>query len=311
MIGAVLQQLVDIVWQPVAFFAQKLSQTERRNNTFGRELLAAYLAVKHFRHFLKGRQFHILTNHKPLTCESTTTNSAHTPHEIRQLAFISEFTSDIRHISGKHNPVADALSRIEINAFMNEHPPVDFAAMATAQQDDSELQVLRLQENFLKLDDLQLSGCAILLVCDTSTGCPCPFVPARFRRRVFNALNFLSHPGTRATQRLITGRCLRPRMNINVRRWLRACLKRQLTTVQCNTVCLLGTVTPPDSRFSHVHLHIVGHLLPSQNSRYMLTCADWFTRWPEALPLTEITAGSVAHGLITAWISRYGVPKTI
>ncbi|KAL3173155.1 hypothetical protein MRX96_012290 [Rhipicephalus microplus] len=80
--------------------------------------------------------------------------------------------------------------------------------MATAQQHDSELQVLQLQENFLKLKDVQLQGCAIPLVCDTSTGCPRPYVLAPFRRKVFDALHSLSHPGTRATQRLITGRYL-------------------------------------------------------------------------------------------------------
>ncbi|XP_075739018.1 uncharacterized protein LOC142784505 [Rhipicephalus microplus] len=74
----------------------------------------------------EGRQFHILTDLKSLTCQLTATNSAHTPCEIRQLAYISEFKSDIWPISGKDNPVADALSRIEINAIMDERPPVNF-----------------------------------------------------------------------------------------------------------------------------------------------------------------------------------------
>jgi hypothetical protein len=48
-IGAVLQQKVNGSWQPLSFFSKKLSQTETRYSTFDRELLAAFLAAKHFR----------------------------------------------------------------------------------------------------------------------------------------------------------------------------------------------------------------------------------------------------------------------
>ncbi|KAL3249879.1 hypothetical protein MRX96_055778 [Rhipicephalus microplus] len=95
-------------------------------------------ALKHIRHFLEGRQFIILTDHKLLTCQSTATNSSHTPSEIRQLAYLSEYITNIRRISSEDNPVANALSRIEINATINECLPVNFAAMATAQEDDSD-----------------------------------------------------------------------------------------------------------------------------------------------------------------------------
>ncbi|KAL3174582.1 hypothetical protein MRX96_001039 [Rhipicephalus microplus] len=128
-------------------------------------------------------------------------------------------------------------------------------------------------------------------------------------QKVFDALYSLPHPGIRATQRHTKGRCLWPRMNIHVHRWTCACLKCQLTKIQRNMVNALGAFSPPDSRLSHVHLNLVGPLPPSQNSRYMLTCVDRFTRWPEALPLTDTAAESVTRGLITVWISRYGVPK--
>ncbi|KAL3219384.1 hypothetical protein MRX96_030403 [Rhipicephalus microplus] len=113
-----------------------------------------------------------------------------------------------RHQRQRHNLVADVLFRTEINAIIDERPPVDFAIMATVQQDDSELQVLRLQQNFLKLEDVQLPGCAIPIISDISTGCPRPEISAPFRRKVFDALQSLSQPGIRVTQGLITGRYL-------------------------------------------------------------------------------------------------------
>ena len=66
-VGAVLQQLIGEDWSPIAFFSKKLQPSETRYSAFDRELLAAYLAIKHFRHFVEGRSFHILTDHKPLT----------------------------------------------------------------------------------------------------------------------------------------------------------------------------------------------------------------------------------------------------
>ena len=51
-----------------------------------RELLAIYLAVKHFRHFLEGRQFHICTDHKPLTYAIRNRSQNHSPRQLRHLS---------------------------------------------------------------------------------------------------------------------------------------------------------------------------------------------------------------------------------
>ena len=66
-VGAVLEQQIDSVWCPISFFSRKLRPAERKYSTFDRELLASYLAIRHFRHFVEDRQFHLLTDHKPLT----------------------------------------------------------------------------------------------------------------------------------------------------------------------------------------------------------------------------------------------------
>ena len=65
--GTVLQQKIRDAWKPIAFFSRRMKPAETRYSTFDRELLAMYLAVKHFQHFVEGCQFHVLTDYKPLT----------------------------------------------------------------------------------------------------------------------------------------------------------------------------------------------------------------------------------------------------
>lgn len=43
----------------------------------------------------------------------------------------------------------------------------------------------------------------------------------------------------------------------------------------------------------------------------VFTCVDWFTRWPKAFSLIDITAESVARAFTFGWIARLGVPSTV
>lgn len=58
-IGGVLQQKVDDVWQPLAFFSQKLSQAQTKYSPYDRELLAIYEVIRYFRHMVEARNLSI------------------------------------------------------------------------------------------------------------------------------------------------------------------------------------------------------------------------------------------------------------
>ena len=75
-----------------------------------------YLSVKHFVHLLEGRAFIIYTDHKPLVYILHSKPDRHSLREIRHLDQISQFMTDIRHVKGFDNVVADALSRSHIDA---------------------------------------------------------------------------------------------------------------------------------------------------------------------------------------------------
>ena len=311
-VGAVLQQKIEQHWQPIAYFSKKLQPAEQKYSTFDRELLSIYLAIKHFRHFVEGRTFHILTDHKPLTYALPSVSDRHSPRQIRHLGFISQFTTDIRYIKGSYNSVADALSRIDIHATsLFQLPNIDFKEIAEAQKSDPTLAKYQASDSSLKLEPIPIPSSNISIICDISTGVPRPFLPFPFRRNIFNILHSLSHPGIRATQRLITARYVWPNINSDVCAWTRACLHCQRSKIHRHTVSPPATFLPPDIRFDHVHIDIVGPLPTCKGYSYLLTMVDRFTRWPEAVPLQDMLADTVARAFVTHWISRFGIPSKV
>jgi len=101
-----------------------------------------------------------------------------------------------------------------------------------------------------------------------------------------------------------------PSMNKNVLEWCRGCLPCQRSKIHKHNHLLPEKIEVPNGRFDHVHLDIV--VLPfQQNYQYCLTMIDRFTRWPEAVPLSNITAETIATAFWTHWISRFCSPKSI
>ncbi|ROT82931.1 putative uncharacterized protein K02A2.6-like [Penaeus vannamei] len=108
-------------------------------SAFGRELLAAYSAVRHFQPSVEAKEFHILTDHKPLTFALHSRTRRQSPREERHLDFISQFTTDIHHIRGSDNEAADALSRVTISAATLADDAVDYHVVSREQRQDTSL----------------------------------------------------------------------------------------------------------------------------------------------------------------------------
>lgn len=303
--GAVLQQQVDGKWQPLGYFSKKFTPAQQKYSTFDRELQAIYLAMKHFRKVFEGRELIVYTDHKPITYALQKISSdSETPRRSRQLLFISEFTNDIRHISGRDNIVADALSRIEA---ITCPTPIDYDSLARAQEKDATIENL-LCESSVQLRKIKVPGMTHSVYCETSTQNVRPYLPTEFRIKAFNAIHNLSHPGVRTSRKLIQRRYFWPSMNIDVKKWVQACIRCQRSKIHRHTASAISNFEP-SQRFEHLHVDIVGPLRTSpQGHRYVITMIDRATRWPEAHAAFDITADTVARIVYEEWITRYGCP---
>ncbi|XP_078052087.1 uncharacterized protein LOC144478214, partial [Augochlora pura] len=151
----------------------------------------------------------------------------------------------------------------------------------------------------------------IELCCDVSTSALRPFVTREFLEHVWASLHNLAHPGAKATAKLVAQRFVWPGMQKDCKSWARACLPCQRAKTGRHVSAPVGTFRIPSERFEHIHVDIVGPLPMSKGYRYCVTCVDRYPRWPEAFPVENITAETVAYTLLAGWIARYGAPHRI
>ena len=310
-VGGVLEQRVNSQWKPLAFFSRQLRKPELKYSTFDRELLALHLAIRHFRYFLEGRVFCAFTDHLPLTFAFSKISDPWSARQQRHLTAVSEYTTDIRHVEGKNNVVADALSRGFVGTINALSDNVDYLQMARAQQADGEVQAFRTACTNLQLQDVQFGPHQETLLCDVSTGKPRPVVPHAFRRQLFDTIHGLSHPSVHTTQKLMTAKFVWHGIRKQVGLWAKQCTACQSSKVQTHVRSPPETFAVPKARFDHINVDIVGPLPVSQGYSYLFTMVDRFTRWPEAIPIPDTNTTTCARALLSHWIARFGLPSDI
>ncbi|GFV99971.1 hypothetical protein TNCV_3567621 [Trichonephila clavipes] len=220
-------------------------------------------------------------------------NEKASPRQLRHLQYISQFSTNICHISGGENIVADSLSRIESIS------EIDYDKIAYAQVDNEELNKLRLKPS-LNFKQYSLDT-GKLLWCDISTANIRPFIPQPLRMHMFKKIHNLAYPGVKSTVKQIASRFIWLNIRKDVNQWAKSCIQCQKNKINRHTHSQIGTFQEVDDRFSVIHVDIIGPFPVLGGKINCLTCIDRFTCWIEVIPLSNITAETVAREFYNHW----------
>lgn len=269
--GASVEQFQNNSWKPLGFISRSFSAAQRNYSTYDRELTAVFESIKYFRYTLEGREFKVVTDHKPLTYAfSQKLNSVHLvfDNNLIKLARAQEVDEELK-------------------------------------------SVLQNENFSLKLKNIQCGPDQTTIVCDITGDILRPFVPQSLQKQIFDTIHDPAHPSAKISDRIIRKNYVWPKMNIDIKNWCRSCVACQRSKVTRHTIINPSHFVMPESRFNHVHIDIVGSLPYSDGYAYILTMIDRFSRWPEAIPLKNIEAITICRAFVDGWISRFGTLETV
>ncbi|KAK4381994.1 Retrovirus-related Pol polyprotein from transposon.6 [Sesamum angolense] len=215
----------------VAFESHKLKDAELRYNTHEKEMTAVIHCLKVWRHYLLGTKFTVVTDNVANTYFKTQQKLS--PKQARWQEFLGEFNFEWVYRLGKHNDMADAVSRKLVEEY--------FAALIVVESDilDQNRESSKTDAGYLKLVEHVLSGLVRKYWLDSGllyAKGGRVFVPTgTLRRRLLRETHdpqWTGHPGIDRMVALLARRCYWPRMEEDVEAYVRTCLVCQLDKVE-------------------------------------------------------------------------------
>lgn len=308
-LGAVLSQGEIGKDKPIAFASRTLNKSEKNYSTTDREILACVWATAHFRPYLYGRKFTILTDHRPLKWLFNVKDPG--SRLIRWRLKLEEYEYNIEYKPGSQNVVADALSRVEIKttnqlARQDENPsneieskteieeqPIASSNTSESQPSDEDVYIDKHGNRRQWIKDPNTQRQLLKELHDNPTG---------------------GHQGQRRTLDILKLKYYWKNMKQDVNRYIETCTScnERKTNPKDKLKAPMVVTNTPSKVFDTLHVDIVGPLTVTDNkNKYLLTFQDSFSKYPEAIPIPDQTAETIAKYFVKEIICKHGTPRTL
>ncbi|GBM24788.1 Transposon Ty3-I Gag-Pol polyprotein [Araneus ventricosus] len=266
-----------------------------------KELLAIVKSIEHFHHYLYGLKFLLRTDHASLRW---LLNFREPEGQIaRWFQRLLDYDFEIQHRKGTSHGNADALSRRPCKESWKH---CTNAEKKFGMKTDISVKVLTAEDDWSSSE------------WESDDGSSCRWQLIHPKSRIQEVLREThdcasgGHFGVMQTLSKPRDRFYWDRLRADVEKWCRechACGARKGPKPRINGRLQRYNVGAP---FERMALHILGSLpVTTKGNRYVLVIMDYFTKWPEAIPIPDQEASTVAEELVRAWISLYGVPMIL
>lgn len=303
-LGAVLSQ--DD--KPIAFASKTLNTTESKYSTIEKELLGVVWAVKRFRCYVYGQDFTVYTDHKPLLGIHKMKDPS--SRLLRLYLKLSEFSITLEHKPGKHNVIADGLSRLPTAVHVitraqakkiqeqTQEPLLDITEEPYDQENsdwedmiDNPIEEFYKNEIPILVENKKHKKAILRLYHDSKIG---------------------GHQGSTRTYQKIKRSYKWPKMKKEIELYIKTCNICQLNKSGKATKMRMIIVTPADYPFEKIYLDVVGPLPVTENgNKYILTIMDDLSRYMNAYPIPDQEATTITQVFIKQILGHHKTPKII
>ncbi|UYV68431.1 K02A2.6-like [Cordylochernes scorpioides] len=328
-VGAVLSHVEEGMERPIAFASRTMSQTERRYAQIDKEALAIIFGISKFYKYLYGRDFKIITDHKPLLGifnPNKPIPQMLSPRMMRWSLTLASYSYQIEQTPGRMNANADALGRAPHERTSKETPePVDVFLMET--NEESPLEAKEVAKS------TQEDSVLGIIVEWTRIGWPA-HCPAEKFRPYFNRRNELSlhrecllwgnrvvippvlqgrtleqlhetHPGIVQMKAIARSHVWWPRMDKAIENKVERCENCQLVRNNPKP-SPVHPWTAPVKPWSRIHVDYAGPF----HGRTFLIVVDSMSKWPEAIIMDHCTATATVR-VLRSLFAVHGLPDQV
>lgn len=314
-LGAVLSQEN----RPIAFGSKTLNPTETKYSTIEKELLGVVCGVKRFRCYVYGRDFTVFTDHKPLLGIHKMKDPS--SRLLRLYLKLSEYNITLEYKPGKHNIIADGLSRLpsEINVITR--------AQAKRIESD-QIKNSDLNSNWVEITKSQNASSNNFQI-DSSledVSDDAPHIQEFYNRQPpilvknqkiiktllkrYHDQKLGGHQGSTKTYQRLKRFYTWSNMKKDIEQYVRSCNLCQLNKSGKAKKMKLILVTPSNFPFEKIYLDIVGPLPITENgNKYILSIMDDLSRYMNCYPLPNQEVTTVTQTFITQVLGNLRLQK--